>query len=280
LKNSEAQRYWSLVALEAKDPEKIKLKRWKRAARNWLAHYADRRARDFVMQTVNDYVKLDRSAKVLDIGCGTGKWSVMFAKRCAWVTAVDLSSNMILLAEENAKKSDLTNLDFYVTDAARLEFPSEAFDLVNCVTVLQHIFDDDDWRRAVYGMARVCRKDGHVLLFETAPNFILRKRTPNLCLRTMRQYMSEFRKEQMRLIYWRAVDLSLPITYFGLKNYAASFNRKVYYFMSRRRLYPNFLSFLSLASAQLAWLIDYKLAETPLSYLSSGRILLFRKIRE
>jgi hypothetical protein len=63
-----------------------------------------------------------------------------------------------------------------------------------------------------------------------------------------------------------------------LKNYAASFNKKVYYFMSKRRLLPvGFLSFVSWVAARLAGLIDYRLAETPLSYLSTGRILLFRR---
>ncbi|HVP26531.1 MAG TPA: class I SAM-dependent methyltransferase [Candidatus Bathyarchaeia archaeon] len=272
----EAEQYWSLVALEANFRE-LRLEKWKKVARNWLADYADKRARDFILKTVDEVVKLDRSAKVLDVGCGPGKWSVMFAEKCSWVTAIDLSPNMILLAEKNAKKEGLVNLDFHVMDIASLGFPDGVYDLVNCVTVLQHVFDDYHWRKAIHGMARVCKKDGYVLLFEIAPNFVIRRRTPNLCIRTIQQYANEFKKASMHLAYWRAVDLSLPITYFGLKNYAASFNRRVYYFMSRRKFYPSFLSFLSFASAALAKTIDYKLAATPLSYLSFGRIMLFKK---
>lgn len=277
MKENETEQYWSLVALEAKDFEKLRLEKWKKVARNWLADYADKRARDFILRVVDEVVKLDRSAKVLDVGCGSGKWSTMFAKKCSWVTAVDLSSNMVFLAKENAGKEGLVNLDFHVMNVAKLGFADGMYDLVNCVTVLQHIFDDDDWRKAVRQVIRVCKKDGYVLLFEVAPNFVLKRRTPNLHIRTMSQYLDEFKKAGARLAYWHAVDLSLPITYFGLRNYAASFNRRVYYFMSRRKLFPSFLSFLSFASVLLARMIDYKLAETPLSYLSSGRILLFQK---
>jgi ubiquinone/menaquinone biosynthesis C-methylase UbiE len=279
LKEDEMERYWSFVALEAQDlGAKLRSDKWKKAARNRLADYADRRARDFVVEVVKKVIKLDRSARVLDVGCGPGKWSIMFAKTCSSVTAVDISPNMILLARKNAEKEKLENLDFHVMNVSRLDVADETYDLVNCVTVLQHMFDDDEWRKAVLEFARVTKKGGYILLFEVAPSFAVKKRTSNLRIRTMRQYANELGKVHVHLVYWRAVDLSLPITYLGLRNYAASFNKRVYYFISRRRLpTPGLLSFLSWGSALLARVIDYKLGETPLSYLSLGRILLFQK---
>jgi 2-polyprenyl-3-methyl-5-hydroxy-6-metoxy-1,4-benzoquinol methylase len=88
LKEDEMERYWSFVALEAQDlGAKLRSDKWKKAARNRLADYADRRARDFVVEVVKEVIKLDRSARVLDVGCGPGKWSIMFAKTCSSVTA-------------------------------------------------------------------------------------------------------------------------------------------------------------------------------------------------
>lgn len=281
MEERELEKYWDYVALEAKDFEKIlRLEKWRKVARNWLADYADKRAYDFVLKVVEDVIKLDKPAKILDVGCGPGKWSILFAKRFGSATAIDVSPKMVLLARENARKHNLENVDFHVMSVSKLNFPDETYDLVNCVTVLQHVLNDDDWRSAVHEMVRVTKTGGHLLLFETAPDLAIIRRTRHLSIRTMRQYINEFKKAGARFIYWRAVDLSLPVTFFGLKTYSASFNKKVYYFMSKRMLFSaGFLSFLSLVAAVLAKLMDYRLAETPLSYLSAGRILLFRKIK-
>lgn len=279
MREDEMEKHWDLVAVEAKDlGVGLRTEKWRKTARNWLADYADRRTRDFVTKVLNEIVKLEESAKILDVGCGPGKWSILFAKNFSSVKAIDISENMIHLAKENAEKENLQNIDFQVMNVSNLEVPDNTFHLVNCATVLQHILDDDHWRRAVHEITRVTKENGHILLFEVAPNFALKKRTANLSIRTMRQYIKEFSKAGAHLTYWRAADLSLPITYFGLRNYAASFNKKVYYFITERKiLSAGFLSFLSSAASLLARAIDYRLAETPLSFLSLGRILLFEK---
>jgi ubiquinone/menaquinone biosynthesis C-methylase UbiE len=279
LEEGELEKYWDYVALEAKDSEKWRrIEKWRKVARNWLADYADKRAYDFVLKVLNQVVGLDKSAKILDVGCGPGKWSMFLAKKFGSVTAVDVSPEMILLAKENARKHGLRNVAFHVMDASKLNFPDAVYDFVNCVTVLQHIHDDERWRMAIREIVRVTRTGGYMLLFETAPNIAIIKRTRHLKIRTMRQYIYEFKNAGASLVYWRAVDLSLPITLLGLRAYAASFNKRVYYFISKSRWVPaGLLSFFSWAAALLAGLIDYRLAETPLSFLSFGRILLFRK---
>ena len=282
MRNSEVE-YWDYVALEAKNYEKLmRLEKWKRVARNWLAHYADKRTKDFVLNVVDKLVKLDDSAKVLDVGCGPGKWLKILAERSGLVTAIDISPKMVFLAEERAMMERLTNVTFYVMDVSRLGFPDKTYDFVNCITVLQHVFDDNHWKRAIHEIVRVTKPNGYILLFETAPNFTIKKRTPHVAIRTMRRYEKEFRDAGASLVYWRSVDLSLPVTFFGLRGYAASFNKKVYFFFSEKNPLwtAAFLSFLSQAACFLARFIDYKLAETPLGFLSFGRILLFRKLKE
>lgn len=280
MEENEREEYWNSVALEAQDLERtVRLEKWRKAGRNWLADYADKRAKDFVLKIVEQIIRLNNSAKVLDIGCGPGKWAMLYAKKCLSVTAIDISANMIVLAEENAKKRNLQNVSFHLMPASRLSISGDTFDLVNCVTVLQHILDIDDWRKAIHEMVRVTKNSGYILLFEAAPNFVVKKRTTHLAIRTMQQYVDEFKKANATLVYWRAADLSLPLTLFGLRYYAASFNRKVYYFMSRNKLLrPALLSFLSRIVVLLAKQIDYRLAETPLSFLAIERIFLFKKV--
>lgn len=280
MREDETEKYWNFVALESEDSgATLRLERWREVARNWLADYADKRARDFISKALREVVKLDESAKILDIGCGPGKWSLMYAKKFSSVRAIDISQKMICLARENARRENLGNIDFQTMSVSDLEIPDQTYDLVNCVTVLQHIPSDVDWRSAVREIVRVTKGNGRILLFEMAPNFAVKKRTRNLSIRTMRQYMDEFRNAGANLVYWRAVDLSLPITFFGLRNYAASFNKRVYYFISGEQTLPaGFLSFLSSVASLIAKAVDYRLAESPLSFLSIGRILLFQKV--
>jgi hypothetical protein len=76
------------------------------------------------------------------------------------------------------------------------------------------------------------------------------------------------------------VDLSFPITFLGLRKYASSFSREVYYFLTRKNalISADFLSFLSRITVFLAKPLDYKLGETAFALLSMGKILVFKKL--
>jgi len=274
--------YWDVVAFEAEKEEIItRTDKWRKAARNWLAYYTENKARDFIIQTIENQAKLKRNAQILDVGCGPGKWVGLFAERGFVTTGIDSSPWMIRLAKKRIRK-DLTKLvNFYVMNVAKLSLPTNSYDMVNCVTVLQHIFNDEDWKNAVHGMIRVTKPFGYVLIFEAVPSFIFKKRTRRLRFRSMKEYISEFGKAGAHLEYWRATDLSFPITFLGLRKYAASFSKKVYYYFTGRipLFSPNLLSLLSRITVSLAKPVDYKLTETPLCFLSVGKILLFRKVK-
>jgi ubiquinone/menaquinone biosynthesis C-methylase UbiE len=273
--------YWDAAALESANRNSlVRREKWRKAARNWLAHYAERKARDFILQTVQNHAKLRNGAQILDIGCGPGKWVNLFAERGFAATGIDSSPWMIRLAKKSIRPSLRDHVKLYVMNAAKLNLPGNFYNMVDCVTVLQHILNDEQWENAVHEMVRVTKPLGYVLVYEAAPLFILKKRTPHLRFRTMKEYIREFEEAGARLIYWRGTDLSFPMTFLGLRRYAASFSQKVYYyFAGEPTLFsPHFLSFLSRVVVTLAKPIDYNLAETPLSHLSVGKILLFRKV--
>jgi ubiquinone/menaquinone biosynthesis C-methylase UbiE len=278
--NAQKEEYWDKVAIEAeKEGFKKGVEKWRKAARNWLADYSDKKARDFVVQTIKNHAKLTSGAKILDVGCGAGKWVNLFAEMGFETIGVDSSPWMIRLAKSRMKTNLRDRIKFYVMNVVKLKFPDDSYDMTNCVTVLQHIFDDARWKNAVHEMVRVTKPLGYVLLFEAAPSFTLKRHTPHLRFRTMKEYIREFRDAGAYLTYWRATDLSFPITFFGLRKYAASFSKRVYYyFASEFPIFPpSFLSALSRAATILAEPIDYRLGESPLSFLSVGKILLFKK---
>jgi SAM-dependent methyltransferase len=78
---------------------------------------------DFIEAEIN----FNKSLKIIDIGCGTGRHSIELTKRGYRVIGVDLSESQIARAKEKAKDLDL-NIDFQKHDARNLPFECE-FDL-------------------------------------------------------------------------------------------------------------------------------------------------------
>lgn len=107
--------------------------------------------------------------RVLDVGCGVGRWSSMLAARGALVTGIDLSPTMILEAKRRADESGVASrCRFLVQDVAQLDV-GETFDLIVGVTVLQHILDTDALRAAIQRMSEHLAPEGRMVLLEAAP---------------------------------------------------------------------------------------------------------------
>lgn len=79
---------------------------------------------DFIEQEIN----CDKSLKIIDIGCGTGRHSIELAKRGYDIIGIDLSESQLKRAREKAKEQ-MVEIDFQKGDARNLPFESE-FDLV------------------------------------------------------------------------------------------------------------------------------------------------------
>jgi 2-polyprenyl-3-methyl-5-hydroxy-6-metoxy-1,4-benzoquinol methylase len=78
---------------------------------------------DFIEKETNH----DKTKKILDIGCGTGRHSIELSKRGYSVTGIDLSESQLKLAKEKATAQSL-KIDFQKHDA-RISHFSNIFDL-------------------------------------------------------------------------------------------------------------------------------------------------------
>lgn len=78
---------------------------------------------DFIEKEID----FNRSQRIIDIGCGTGRHSIELTKRGYCVTGVDLSESQLMRAREKAKDLGL-EIDFRKQDARQLPFSNE-FDL-------------------------------------------------------------------------------------------------------------------------------------------------------
>lgn len=105
--------------------------------------------------------------KILDVGCGIGRWSLDMARKGAIVTAIDISEENLKIAIANAEKDNIGNVDFInkkIEDIDR----SELFDIVFTATVLQHIVDNDALETAVSNMTSLTRTGGKILIIESS----------------------------------------------------------------------------------------------------------------
>jgi len=79
---------------------------------------------DFIEKEIN----YDKSLKILDVGCGTGRHAIELTKRGYNITGVDLSESMLKKAKEKAENLGL-KINFIQGDARELKFNKE-FDFV------------------------------------------------------------------------------------------------------------------------------------------------------
>lgn len=73
----------------------------------------------------------------LEIGCGTGLFSRLLATRADRVLAVDLSPQMIRIAQERC--AQFPNIDFQTADVMSAELPLEHFDCIATIATLHHL---------------------------------------------------------------------------------------------------------------------------------------------
>lgn len=66
----------------------------------------------------------DKSLKIIDIGCGTGRHCIELAKRGYWLTGIDLSESLLIKAREKAEKNGL-KIEFLKHDARDLPFEKQ-----------------------------------------------------------------------------------------------------------------------------------------------------------
>ncbi len=81
--------------------------------------------------------------KILDIGCGGGLLSEAMAGCHAEVTGIDLSDQLIQVAEKHAEKQNL-NITYRLIDSASLALESpKYYDAITCMELLEHVPDPE-----------------------------------------------------------------------------------------------------------------------------------------
>jgi SAM-dependent methyltransferase len=155
---------WPLLARQSMDPSSTSRE----------ARYFDRLVAeqgDFDPFTARGWATLRRrfervtpplaGARLLDVGCGTGRSRQIYEGRFASYVGVDLSLVALRVASSRRRG------EYVQADACRLPFPDASFDLVVWSSVLHHI---PDRRAALVEGHRVLRPGGRTFAYD--PNLL------------------------------------------------------------------------------------------------------------
>lgn len=100
------------------------------------------------------------SGSILEVGVGTGLTLARYPNTST-VAGIDISSEMLSIAQARAKRLNNPNLHLAVMNAEEMDFPDNSFD---CVTVPYVLSVTPHPERLVAEIRRVCRAEGTILI--------------------------------------------------------------------------------------------------------------------
>lgn len=118
------------------------------------------RVRDRIARSVN----ARNGSRILDVATGTGGLAFAFAKRGYDVVGIDLSEDMLRVADG---MNEYQNLRFEVADAADMPFEDSHFD-VSCISLGLHDMPLAIREKTVAEMVRVTKPRGIILIVDYA----------------------------------------------------------------------------------------------------------------
>jgi len=109
------------------------------------------------MKYIHNYLK--PNDKILDVGAGTGKYSITLYNEGYDVTAVELVKHNLRVLQKNEP-----NIKAYQGNATCLKFNDNSFDIVLLFGPMYHLISEEDKIKALKEAKRVVKKDGLIFI--------------------------------------------------------------------------------------------------------------------
>ncbi|MCK9518551.1 MAG: class I SAM-dependent methyltransferase [Dehalococcoidia bacterium] len=106
---------------------------------------------------------LTGTERVLDLGTGAGHTALAFAPHSAEVVGIDVTPEMIAVAQQEATRRGLANVRYEEADASKLPFSGASFDLVLSRHCAHHLAEP---LAALREARRVLKRGGRFLLVD------------------------------------------------------------------------------------------------------------------
>lgn len=117
---------------------------------------------EYILSLFEKYDK--KPTLLLDLACGTGSFSVEFAKQDISVIGVDMSPEMLSVAMEKSKQQELDVL-YLCQNAAELDLYGTVDGAVCCMDSLNHIIDYDDICE-IFKKVSLFLEEGRLFIFD------------------------------------------------------------------------------------------------------------------
>jgi ubiquinone/menaquinone biosynthesis C-methylase UbiE len=147
--------------------------------------------------------KLNKSLKILDVGCGTGRHAIELTKRGYSVTGIDLSESQLARAREKAAENGLT-IDFRQADARDLPFEGEFDAAVMLCEGGFPLMETDEMNYAILGsVARSLKKSGKFIFTTLNGLFALYHSVEQFCDSTFGEGNATYHSNTFDLMTFR-----------------------------------------------------------------------------
>lgn len=134
---------------------------------DWLSLPLRTRERELALSRIERLIS--RRDRVLEIGAGTGAFSIPIAKRCSELLAIDLSEEMLRILKKKAGEAGLSNITVHAGDVSTMA-PGVSINAICAFSSFEYIADIEGLIR------RLCQwlEPGGVLFFPTAHRSLFR----------------------------------------------------------------------------------------------------------
>lgn len=106
-----------------------------------------------------------KSGHICDLGCGPGRYSIELLKRGYQVTLLDLSDELLKIAETKLKEARLVPEKILCRDARDLScFPNESFDGALVLGPSYHIIEKEDRLKTLRDVKRILKPRGTAII--------------------------------------------------------------------------------------------------------------------
>lgn len=130
-----------------------------------------------LVSLILENIKLDKNADIIDLACGAGRHSILFAERGFNVTAVDLSRNLLKIARRRAENG-VTKINFINADLREFCITSK-FDLaVNLFTSFGYFETDDENFSLFYNACELLKPGGYFVIDYFNPGYLQQNLVP------------------------------------------------------------------------------------------------------
>ena len=103
--------------------------------------------------------------KILEVGAGTGRYSIALAKEGHEVDALEYTEHNLAFMNEKISGEELSNIRTHHGTALDLSrFQDESFDMTLVLGPMYHLYTEDDKQKAMAEAIRVTKTGGHILV--------------------------------------------------------------------------------------------------------------------